>query len=297
MPRAVLPCRPHDRDAGVWETDTGFAVVTARPPNVLGRRDCWHPDHLELSFLTRGATYADVGGRQFVLRAGQYSVFSTEVEHSTQTRREGSAGLYLQLSKTFFDRAAAELGLRPWGQRFSEAHPIPEELAGVLTALRREVTASTTQDLMVESLTTYVAGALLREETRRPSALSPAGVEARLARTVEAMRADPSRPHRLADLAKEANLSTFRYAHVFKAQLGVAPHQLLKQLRLERAAEELSKTDRSVASVAASVGFSSGSRLAEAFRERYGVSPSEFRQQESYRGASKDRVAGGPKDG
>jgi signal transduction histidine kinase/ligand-binding sensor domain-containing protein/DNA-binding response OmpR family regulator len=67
---------------------------------------------------------------------------------------------------------------------------------------------------------------------------------------------------------------------------GESPSDLIRRMRLERAAELLSARAGSVAEVAYSVGFKSVAHFSNAFKERYGVRPSGFKQQSFLRGGA-----------
>jgi AraC-like DNA-binding protein len=65
------------------------------------------------------------------------------------------------------------------------------------------------------------------------------------------------------------------------ALTGQSTHGVVREFRLERAAQLLRKGADNISGVAYDVGFSSLSHFARAFRERFGVVPSEYGKQES----------------
>jgi DNA-binding response OmpR family regulator/anti-sigma regulatory factor (Ser/Thr protein kinase) len=67
---------------------------------------------------------------------------------------------------------------------------------------------------------------------------------------------------------------------------GESPSDLIRRTRLERAAGLLSARAGSVAEVAYSVGFKSVAHFSNAFKERYGVRPSGFKQESFMRGGA-----------
>jgi AraC-like DNA-binding protein len=87
------------------------------------------------------------------------------------------------------------------------------------------------------------------------------------------------RPWRLGDLAAACAVSRARLAELFAAEVGQPPYAYLLERRVERAAELLRTTTRSVAEVAAEVGFSSHAQLGRTFSRVLGTSPSEWRKQ------------------
>jgi AraC-like DNA-binding protein len=78
-------------------------------------------------------------------------------------------------------------------------------------------------------------------------------------------------------LARAAHLSPAHFSREFRRAFGETPHQYLLTRRLERAAELLRNTDRSVADVCFSVGLRSIGSFTTSFRRSYGLSPTEYR--------------------
>jgi AraC family transcriptional regulator len=81
----------------------------------------------------------------------------------------------------------------------------------------------------------------------------------------------------LAALAQVAGLSTYRFAHNFKQETGLAPHQYVIRERLTRAKRMLLDTDLNVTAIAYAVGFGSPSRFTLLFRRATGTTPRAFR--------------------
>lgn len=82
----------------------------------------------------------------------------------------------------------------------------------------------------------------------------------------------------LEDIAKKTFFSKFYVIHSFKKQYGITPIQYLLSKRLEEAAVLLKTTNMSVTSVCSGIGFSSPSQFARAFKEKYGITPQNFRK-------------------
>jgi AraC family transcriptional regulator len=79
-------------------------------------------------------------------------------------------------------------------------------------------------------------------------------------------------------LAEQARLSRFHLHRVFSAAAGETPKQFTLRLRLGRAAAMLLIGDESVLNVALSCGFQSHEAFSRAFRSRFGMSPSAYRE-------------------
>jgi AraC family transcriptional regulator len=88
----------------------------------------------------------------------------------------------------------------------------------------------------------------------------------------------------LAELAEVAGVSTWHFAHCFKASLGMPPHRYVRQCRVQAATRMLTSSPLPIAEIALTVGFSSQSHFTQAFREHTGMTPGAARisQQLSY---------------
>ena len=91
---------------------------------------------------------------------------------------------------------------------------------------------------------------------------------------VETIHASPDQPYSLADLCKIAGLSARSLQYAFQEQFDLTPRQFVRQVRLDKAFEDLSNGLGPVADVAYQVGFSNLGRFARAYQERFGELPS-----------------------
>jgi len=77
-----------------------------------------------------------------------------------------------------------------------------------------------------------------------------------------------------------AHLSTYHLTRVFKKSTGVSPHQYVVQVRVNSARSLLTAGagNRSLAEIAAAVGFADQSHLTRHFKRVLGVTPKQLRQ-------------------
>lgn len=85
-------------------------------------------------------------------------------------------------------------------------------------------------------------------------------------------------PVRLLDVSATANLSPYHFLRVYKAAFGETPHQFLTRLRIGRAKGLLATGNHNVTEACFEVGFSSLGSFSVLFRDRVGLSPSEYRR-------------------
>lgn len=141
-------------------------------------------------------------------------------------------------------------------------------------------------DLYAETVAQWLATHLLSTHTtwRAPAApeRSPGVIsDQRLARVVEYMTLHFAEPLNLERLAREAGISKFHFAHLFRERTGMTPHRYLVQLRMDAARRMLTSTELTVSEIAAACGYDSPAHFGAAFQSRYKQTPGSFRRQHS----------------
>jgi AraC family transcriptional regulator len=104
------------------------------------------------------------------------------------------------------------------------------------------------------------------------------GDERRIARALRLIDARAEDALDLDALAREAAMSKFHFLRVFARLTGTTPYRYVRDVRLGRAAERLTREATPVARVAFECGFGDLSTFVGAFRRRYGAPPSAFRR-------------------
>jgi AraC-like DNA-binding protein len=99
----------------------------------------------------------------------------------------------------------------------------------------------------------------------------------RVAASIEMLRSDWQRSRRLEELATAANVSATHYSLLFRRQTGFSPIDYLIRLRVRHACHVLDTTQRSIAEVAASVGYDDAYYFTRLFRRVMGCSPRAYR--------------------
>ena len=78
------------------------------------------------------------------------------------------------------------------------------------------------------------------------------------------------------DLGDKIGMSRVQLYRKSKALTGYSPNELLRQMRLKKAASLLAASDMTIAEVAYEVGFSSPSYFTKCYKEQFGESPTDF---------------------
>jgi AraC family transcriptional activator of mtrCDE len=117
------------------------------------------------------------------------------------------------------------------------------------------------------------------ESGKAPEGLLALAGHPRLAPAIAAMFADPTRAWKLPDLADMCGMSRATFMRHFQDRLGRSALDLLTDLRMSLAANELKKPAISTEAVAETVGYQSVSAFRRVFAERMGMTPGEWRRQ------------------
>lgn len=190
---------------------------------------------------------------------------------------------YIYLPEAFLIEAGGVASARTG---YSSLHLDDPALHGVAHALLAGVEVGA-PDLHAEAAAMFLATHLTANHSRAacPIGSSPNGVSARARcrRAVEMMRARLHEPLLVADLAQAAGLSAFRFAHMFKQEMGEGPARHLTRLRLEFARELLWSTDRPVGEIGLACGYASASAFSAAVRRHFGASAAVLRDRRNRR--------------
>ncbi|EAY25950.1 transcriptional regulator, AraC family protein [Microscilla marina ATCC 23134] len=81
----------------------------------------------------------------------------------------------------------------------------------------------------------------------------------------------------LDDLAQTACLSKYHFLRLFKQVFGLTPYQYLAKIRLENAQSLLKTTQMTVHEIAYTIGYENATSFCRVFRQRFKVSPQQYR--------------------
>jgi AraC-like DNA-binding protein len=112
----------------------------------------------------------------------------------------------------------------------------------------------------------------------------------RIALLMRALRTDLQRAWTVTEMATVLGVSDAQLRRLCARAVGATPRQLLCNMRLQAAALLLQDPAMRVKEIQARVGIADASHFCRDFRDRFGVSPTEYRYQQGRRTDSADRV-------
>jgi AraC-like DNA-binding protein len=157
-----------------------------------------------------------------------------------------------------------------------------------LTTLFQEVHAALEDDygepqlLFASQILTHLMGRSIT--MRRSVGAEWPDTPARVASTVEYMKAHLSDEMDVQKLSSMAGLSPSRFQTLFRTMNALSPGHYLKNLRAQRAAQLLDTTKRAIKDIAGEVGYQDALYFSRVFRQVHELSPSEFRNRPRAKG-------------
>ncbi|MEZ2310630.1 GlxA family transcriptional regulator [Paraburkholderia sp. RCC_158] len=109
-----------------------------------------------------------------------------------------------------------------------------------------------------------------------PAGLEPAA-HPKVRRAILLMEQHIGSPLSLVELARRLEMSVRQLERLFTAETGKSPLAYGRQIRIRTASWLLTSSDRSVADIASSCGFSDSSHLGREFKKEFGESPNAYR--------------------
>ncbi|WP_128919718.1 AraC family transcriptional regulator [Bradyrhizobium nanningense] len=156
------------------------------------------------------------------------------------------------------------------------------QLAGLVSLMRNEAVEDHLGGrAMLNALSTAMFALVLRlasDTDAAPRGLLALAGHPRLAPAVAALFDEPARAWSLPDLARLCSMSRATFARQFQEKLGRSASDLLTDIRMTLAANELRKPSISTAAVAEAVGYQSEAAFQRAFKSQMGITPAQWRK-------------------
>jgi AraC-like DNA-binding protein len=244
-----------------------------------------------LSVQTRGRTLVEQGNSQAILTPGCIAFYDTDKPYRLTLPNDFDQ-IVLHLPKETFTQSAPD-GLDHMAELINASNPFAQAIAALAPQLLRLATtghsalAERTAAAAVELISLALASlglpsGPLPTESAQPFKQPTAVADALIWRTrdliskqIDDTELSPTR------LASQVHISLRRLQEVFKAQ-GSTPSDCIWEMRLEFArgllASSLHQND-SVSAVAYRAGFGDVAHFSRRFKQRFGLTPSEFRGQ------------------
>ena len=157
-----------------------------------------------------------------------------------------------------------------------------DHLASLVGLMRRESAGDKPGGYAIlNALTSALFTLALRaasESEQAPAGLLALTSHPRLAPAISAMLADPARPWNVPDLAELCSMSRASFMRHFRDKLGRSAIEMLTDVRMGMAANELKKPTMTTEAVADTVGYRSVAAFRRVFTDKMGMTPGQWRR-------------------
>ena len=243
-----------------------------------------HEECLEISFCQRGELVFESGGREYLFSPGCVFVSRPNEPHRLKAYPKGLLmyWLFVRIPKREYPFLSMPMRESKWLRTALQEMPHRLFTGGdaVRKAFQRvfDVYDSEPQNTAQRALRLRagVTDLLLTILDASQGGAAASGDE-RVERAIEEIRADPVKEFSIDTLAAKTACSPSNLIIRFKRLTGLPPQAFRNACRIERAKRELEKGNRSMLSLALSLGYSSAQNFATQFRLSIGMTPSAWR--------------------
>ena len=269
-------------------TDRGDQLVTAIPGlSLFQRNEPTQPESRmyepRICLIAQGATRVLLGDDTYVYGERHFLITSvnlpTVVQITKASREKPCLGLILKLDQREISQLMVDSNLplsRP--QQSSRGMATGEVTLPLLTAFQRLV------DLLAEPKDIPILAPIIQREIfyrllvgdqgARLRQIASAGSQSQqIARAIDWLKDNFTRPLRIDDLATQVNMSTSTFHHHFRTLTAMSPLQYQKWLRLNEARRLMLIENQDAATVAFQVGYESPSQFSREYGRLFGAPP------------------------
>jgi AraC family transcriptional activator of mtrCDE len=176
------------------------------------------------------------------------------------------------------------LVVRTSAARASSSAETLAQLKGLMALMQAESSADRLGGYaMLNALSTALFALALRmsgESDEAPTGLLALAGHPRLAPALAAIFNEPAYPWTLSELSELCSMSRATLLRHFQDKVGRSPNELLTDVRMALAANELKKPGVSTEVVAETVGYQSVAAFRRAFTQHLGMTPADWRRSE-----------------
>lgn len=263
-------------------------VETAIPGLIFARRNGPSPPASimfgpSICMIAQGAKRVQLGGDAYVYDAHRYLVASVDLPTFVQVIKASPEKPYLGLVLKIDQRGISQLMVdsnlpSPRPQQSSRGLATGKVTLPLLAAIQRLI------DLLDEPADIPILAPLIEreifyrllvgEQGARLRQIASAGSQSQqIARAVDRLKRDFSRPLRVDNLAAQANMSISTFHHHFRQVTAMSPLQYQKWLRLNEARRLMLTEDCNAATAAFKVGYESPSQFSREYGRLFGSPP------------------------
>lgn len=226
-------------------------------------------EHTNICFVLSGSFIETVGRKPFELSPGSIVFRPAGESHKNQYGARPARSLIIEVGNERMEmiREITDLLDRT-------AHFKNNSLAAFGHRIQSELRAADKASaLVIEGLILEFLAQGVRHNTKSLARKKPPW----LRQALDFIHAEFSQSYSLSEVAEISGVHPAHLAKVFRQHFNCTLGEYIRQLRLDYAEKELLKTDKCLCEIALAAGFYDQSHFTNAFKLKFGVTPTEFR--------------------
>jgi AraC-like DNA-binding protein len=259
-------------------------TVAADTPEIGAFKHYHDVAELVLFRQVRGAFIAE--GQRHLLSDGAITFVPSMQQHDFALEQGPMEWVLIQVDPYLVETLARQSATTRLNRAFCA---VPEEAArsrvNALADWLIEAASEPTNPAIVRLVELLLIAAVDAPEPEALFEEEPAISYDRLRPVLESLRASPGQPISLEDAAAMSNLSPAYFSRRFRQMSGIPFTEYSRIYRLHLAARRLATTGAAVSEIGYDVGFSSPAHFTARFRERFGMTPRQYRKSAARRGS------------
>lgn len=226
----------------------------------------------ELTYVDQGSLHSVADGRDFLLRQGELTFYAPGQWHM-QYADIGVAPKFLTVS---FDPGQYDLSTL-YNRKFSLSSPMAELLQQMLH--QQDNPDAYSEDMMLCLLTQLLIH-LMRSNQGPAAGLKPAhallGENEIIRRAQQYITANVEQALSVPLVAKNAQVSPSYLTALFQKHLNISPGEYIRRIKLEQSKQLIRSGSMNFTQIAAALQYSTVHHFSRQFKEKFGLTPSEY---------------------
>lgn len=262
-----------------------YVISVKHSETISDFKNHYHNAH-QILYIASGEISVTLKDKAYLVKQGQLLVLSCFEEHAIKILTPYYTRYTLRISPEVsqndisMSHLVSFLVNRPEGfENVIDVADFKTEIEKILSEMTQEFTQR--QSMYQQQLQLLFSSFLILLYRNVPGIFSDISAPAaQLVNTIQRnFETCYAESHTIASIAGKYHISTSHLCHIFKSITGYPLMEYLMNCRLSAAKKMLGQTDKTVSEIVASCGFSNNSNFSRFFKERVGMTPTDFRKQ------------------
>lgn len=251
----------------------------------------WH-DELELIYLHEGSVSVSIQNTDYILRPGEMAIIQPQLIHSLKQNGNDPAIYFNVLFRlSLLENSGSDICYDKYIEPvLSRRLILPRYISGdhelyaplgekARTLYGISSSGNVGQELLIKAQLFTIMYYLINfadPETEEDLYINT--LHEKLKKTISFVQSNYSEEISVSQAASVSNFSASHFSKIFREFTGLSFTQYLKSYRLEMAAQRLHSPDAQIGDTAMRCGFSNMSYFTRSFKEKYGMTPQQYKE-------------------